>query len=42
MARQELILIEKLCFHYKVKFSFFDALYGIGLIKIKIVNARDM
>jgi len=36
MATQDLILIEKLCLHYKIKFSFFDALENIGLIKIEI------
>jgi len=35
MATQNLILIEKLCLHYKIEFSFFDALNNIGLIKIK-------
>ena len=36
MATQDLILIEKLCLHYKIEFSFFDALDNIGLIEIKI------
>ncbi len=35
MATQNLILIEKLCLHYKIEVSFFDALKGIGLIEIK-------
>lgn len=36
MAIQELILIEKLCIHYKIEDSFFDELENIGLIKIEI------
>jgi len=35
MVLQDLILIEKLCSHYKIEFSFFDALDDIGLIKIE-------
>ena len=35
MATHNLILIEKLCLHYKIEFSFFDALNNIGLIEIK-------
>lgn len=35
MAIQDLILIEKLCLHYRIEFSFFDALDNIGLIKIE-------
>jgi len=35
MDTQELILIEKLCLHYKIEISFFDALESIGLIEIK-------
>ncbi len=35
MTTQNLILIEKLCLHYKIEFSFFDALNNIGLIEIK-------
>ncbi len=38
MATQDLILIEKLCLHYKIEFSFFDALDNIGLIEIKTVK----
>ncbi len=38
MATQDLILIEKLCIHYKIEFSFFDALDNIGLIKIETVE----
>jgi len=36
MAIQNLILIEKLCSHYKIEFTFFDALNSIGLIEIEI------
>jgi len=38
MATQNLILIKKLCLHYKIEFSFFDALDNIGLIEIKTVK----
>jgi len=38
MAIQDLILIEKLCIHYKIEFSFFDALDNIGLIEIETVD----
>jgi len=38
MAIQNLILIEKLCIHYKIEFSFFDALDNIGLIEIETVD----
>jgi len=38
MATQHLILIEKLCIHYKIEFSFFDALDNIGLIEIETVD----
>jgi len=38
MAIQDLILIEKLCIHYKIEFSFFDALNNIGLIEIETVG----
>ncbi len=38
MATQNLILIEKLCLHYKIEFSFFDALDNIGLIEIKTIK----
>lgn len=38
MVTQNLILIEKLCLHYKIEFSFFDALNNIGLIEIKTYN----
>ena len=38
MATQDLILIEKLCLHYKVELSFFDAIENIGLIKIETVE----
>ena len=38
MATQDLILIEKLCLHYKIELSFFDALDNIGLIEIKTVK----
>ncbi len=38
MASQELILIEKLCIHYQIEYSFFDALENIGLIKIETVD----
>ena len=33
MARQDLILIETLCFHYKIEISFIKELENIGLIK---------
>lgn len=36
MVTQDLILIEKLCLHYKIEFSFIEALDNIGLIKIEI------
>ena len=32
---QDLILIDKLCLHYQIEFSFFDDLDNIGLIKIE-------
>jgi len=35
MKNQKLILIEKLCLHFKIEFSFFDDLENIGLIKIE-------
>ena len=35
MVTQNLILIDKLCLHYKIEVSFFDALDDIGLIKIE-------
>lgn len=35
MATQNLILIKELCLHYKIEFSFFDALDNMGLIEIK-------
>ena len=35
MDKQDLILIDILCINYKIKFSFFDALDNIGLIKIE-------
>ncbi len=38
MATQNLILIEKLCIHYKIEFSFINALDNIGLIEIETVN----
>ncbi|MFK5981618.1 MAG: chaperone modulator CbpM [Flavobacteriaceae bacterium] len=38
MATQDLILIEKLCIHYKIEFSFFDALDNIGLIEIETID----
>jgi len=38
MATQDLILIEKLCIHYKIEFSFIDALDNIGLIEIETVD----
>lgn len=38
MAIQDLILIEKLCVHYKIEFSFFEDLDNLGLIKIEIVE----
>jgi len=38
MAKQELILIEKLCIHHQIEYSFFDALENIGLIKIETIE----
>jgi len=38
MAKQDLILIEKLCVHYKIEFSFFDAIENIGLIEIETLD----
>jgi hypothetical protein len=35
MASQDLILIETLCFHYKIEISFIKDLENIGLIKIE-------
>lgn len=40
MATQDLILIDKLCLHYKIEFSFFDALDNIGLIKIEVFEQK--
>ena len=38
MATHNLILIETLCLHYKIEFSFFDTLESIGLIEIKTIK----
>ena len=38
MATHNLILIETLCLHYKIEFSFIDALDNIGLIEIETVD----
>lgn len=35
MVVQDLILVEKLCSHYKIELSFFDALNNSKLIKIE-------
>lgn len=37
---QDFILIDKLCAHYKIELSFFDALDNIGLIEIEIFEQR--
>ena len=38
MALKDLILIETLCIHYKIEFSFIDALDNIGLIEIETID----
>ena len=38
MDTQNLILIENLCLHYKIEYSFFDDLDKIGLIQIEIIE----
>ena len=38
MARQDLILIETICFHYKIEISFIIELENIGLIKTETVE----
>lgn len=35
MDKQDLILIETICFHYKVEISFIKDLENIGLIKVE-------
>ena len=35
MDKQDLILIETLCFHYKIEISFIKDLENIGLIKVE-------
>jgi len=40
MVTQNLLLIDELCLHYKVEFSFFDALDNIGLIQIEIIEQK--
>jgi len=38
MARQDLILIETICFHYKIEISFIIELENIGLIKTETIE----
>lgn len=40
MLIHELILIDKLCSHYKLELSFFDDLDNIGLIKIETLEQQ--
>lgn len=35
MPTQNLILVEKICLHYKIEYSFFDAIVDIGLIEVE-------
>ncbi|MCG8183068.1 chaperone modulator CbpM [Tenacibaculum piscium] len=36
MPTQNLIPIEKICSHYKIEYSFFNALVEVGLVEVKI------
>lgn len=38
MAKQDLILIETLCFHYKIEISFIRGLENVGLIKTETIE----
>lgn len=38
MVTEDLVLIDKLCLHYKIELSFIDALDNIGLIEIEILD----
>lgn len=38
MITEDLVLIDKLCLHYKIELSFIDALDNIGLIEIEILE----
>ena len=38
MGTQNLMLVNKLCTHYEVEFSFFKALDNIGLIEIMVIE----
>ena len=40
MIIQDLILIDKLCSHYRLEVSFFDDLDNIGLIKIEMFEQQ--
>lgn len=38
MTTQNLILIDKICIHYKIEFSFINALDNIGLLEIETID----
>ncbi len=41
MAAHNLILVEKLCSHYEIEITFFNALHKIGLIEIETIERKQ-